>query len=53
MTKIEWTEHTWSPVTGCTKVSPGCKNCYAGRIGKKRAGRSLDGRTWDEMPEVR
>ena len=26
---IEWTEHTWNPVTGCTKVSPGCKNCYA------------------------
>lgn len=27
--KIEWTEHTWNPMTGCTKVSPGCKNCYA------------------------
>lgn len=27
--KIEWTEQTWNPVTGCTKVSPGCKNCYA------------------------
>lgn len=27
--KIEWTEHTWNPITGCTKVSPGCKNCYA------------------------
>lgn len=26
---IEWTEQTWNPVTGCTKVSPGCKNCYA------------------------
>jgi protein gp37 len=26
---IEWTQHTWNPVTGCTKVSPGCKNCYA------------------------
>ncbi len=26
---IEWTEHTWNPMTGCTKVSPGCKNCYA------------------------
>jgi len=26
---IEWTEKTWNPVTGCTKVSPGCKNCYA------------------------
>jgi protein gp37 len=26
---IEWTQHTWNPVTGCTKISPGCKNCYA------------------------
>lgn len=26
---IEWTEQTWNPVTGCTKVSPGCKFCYA------------------------
>jgi protein gp37 len=26
---IEWTQHTWNPTTGCTKVSPGCKNCYA------------------------
>jgi protein gp37 len=28
-TKIEWTEATWNPVRGCTKVSPGCKHCYA------------------------
>jgi protein gp37 len=27
--KIEWTEQTWNPATGCTKISPGCKNCYA------------------------
>jgi protein gp37 len=27
--KIEWTEQTWNPTVGCTKVSPGCKNCYA------------------------
>jgi len=27
--RIEWTEQTWNPVTGCTKISPGCKNCYA------------------------
>jgi protein gp37 len=27
--KIEWTEQTWNPITGCTKVSPGCKYCYA------------------------
>src|SRR5439155_19815658 len=30
--KIEWTEATWNPVTGCTKVSAGCKNCYAERM---------------------
>jgi len=30
--KIEWTESTWNPVTGCTKISAGCKNCYAERI---------------------
>ena len=29
---IEWTSSTWNPVTGCTKVSPGCKHCYAERI---------------------
>ncbi len=31
-TKIEWTETTWNPVTGCTKVSPGCQHCYAERM---------------------
>lgn len=30
--KIEWTESTWNPVTGCNKVSPGCKHCYAERM---------------------
>ncbi len=29
---IEWTEHTWNPVAGCTKVSPGCKHCYAEKM---------------------
>jgi protein gp37 len=29
---IEWTEATWNPLTGCSKVSPGCKNCYAERM---------------------
>jgi protein gp37 len=28
-TQIEWTEQTWNPTTGCTKISPGCKHCYA------------------------
>jgi len=30
--KIEWTDSTWNPLTGCTKVSPGCKFCYAERM---------------------
>jgi protein gp37 len=30
--KIEWTETTWNPITGCTKISTGCKNCYAERM---------------------
>lgn len=35
---IEWTESTWNPVTGCTKVSPGCRHCYAERMsGRLRA----------------
>lgn len=29
---IEWTDATWNPITGCTKISPGCKNCYADRL---------------------
>ncbi len=29
---IEWTETTWNPVTGCSKISPGCKHCYAERM---------------------
>lgn len=29
---IEWTEATWNPVTGCSKVSPGCRNCYAEKL---------------------
>lgn len=29
---IEWTESTWNPVTGCTKISPGCRHCYAERL---------------------
>ena len=32
---IEWTEATWNPVTGCSKISSGCKNCYAERMAKR------------------
>lgn len=35
MSKIEWTQKTWNPVTGCTKVSAGCKNCYAERMANR------------------
>ncbi len=33
--KIEWTESTWNPVTGCTKISAGCAHCYAERMAKR------------------
>jgi len=32
---IEWTDATWNPVTGCTKISPGCKHCYAERMANR------------------
>ena len=38
MTAIQWTDITWNPVTGCTKVSPGCDNCYAERITNRFGG---------------
>ena len=36
-TAIEWSEETWNPTTGCTKVSDGCKNCYAETLSKRLA----------------
>ena len=33
--KIEWTDSTWNPVTGCVKISAGCKNCYAERMARR------------------
>jgi protein gp37 len=38
-TKIEWTDMTWNPVTGCTPISEACQNCYAKRMSKRLAGR--------------
>lgn len=35
MSKIEWTESTWNPVTGCTKISAGCQHCYAERMANR------------------
>jgi protein gp37 len=37
-TQIEWTDATWNPTTGCTKISPGCQNCYAERIAERFRG---------------
>lgn len=34
--KIEWTDYTWNPISGCTKISQGCKNCYAERFAGRR-----------------
>jgi len=35
ISSIEWTEATWNPVTGCTKISEGCRNCYAARMANR------------------
>jgi protein gp37 len=37
-TTIEWTDTTWNPVTGCTKISAGCDNCYAARFSERFRG---------------
>ncbi len=34
-TKIEWTETTWNPITGCTQISDGCRNCYALKLANR------------------
>lgn len=41
--KIEWTEQTWNPATGCTKVSPGCNNCYAEAMAKRLKAMGVNG----------
>lgn len=35
VSRIEWTEQTWNPTTGCTKISPGCKHCYAETMARR------------------
>ena len=49
--KIEWTDATWNPVTGCVKVSPGCAHCYAERLTLRfnRGGPYLPGKATIEM----
>lgn len=39
MSKIEWTDETWNPITGCTPCSPGCDNCYAEMMSRRLKGR--------------
>lgn len=41
--RIEWTEQTWNPTVGCTKISPGCKNCYAEAMAKRLQAMGLKG----------
>jgi protein gp37 len=38
LSKIEWTDTTWNPIRGCTKISPGCKHCYAERFAERFRG---------------
>ena len=40
--RIEWTETTWNPVTGCTKISHGCRNCYAERMARRLQAMGLE-----------
>src|SRR5262245_35440695 len=56
---IEWTEATWNPVTGCTKVTPGCAHCYAERFAERWRGlpdhpyeHGFDLRLWPDRLEM-
>ncbi len=44
-TAIEWTDATWNPVTGCSKVSEGCRNCYAAALAPRLAAMGQKGYT--------
>mgnify|MGYP001026939893 FL=1 len=48
---IEWTESTWNPTTGCTKVSPGCLNCYAERFAERWRG--IKGHPYEQGFDIR
>lgn len=50
MTKIEWTEKTWNPIIGCSKVSEGCKNCYAEKMSARLS--SMNNKIGDAYKEV-
>ena len=56
---IEWTNSTWNPVTGCTKISPGCKHCYAETFSERWRGipghhfeQGFDLRLWPERLDL-
>jgi len=49
--EIEWTDATWNPVTGCTKVGPGCDNCYAERFAERW--RSVPGHPYEQGFDLR
>jgi protein gp37 len=57
--KIEWTEATWNPITGCAKVSPGCAHCYAERFAERWRGipghpyeQGFDLRLWPDRLDI-
>lgn len=50
-TAIEWTDKTWNPTTGCTKVSPGCKHCYAETLTKRFTNHFQNGFQFTLHPE--
>jgi protein gp37 len=49
--EIEWTDATWNPVTGCTKIGPGCDNCYAERFAERWRG--IDGHPYEQGFDMR
>lgn len=49
--KIEWCDATWNPVRGCTKISPGCKNCYAQRFAERW--RNVPGHAYEQGFDLR
>ena len=49
--RIEWTEYSWNPVTGCTKISPGCAHCYAERFAERL--KSMGNRRYTQGFDVR
>jgi protein gp37 len=50
-TEIEWTDATWNPVTGCTKIGPGCDHCYAARFAERWRG--VEGHPYEQGFDLR